>query len=368
MSSQLRVPFGLIDARLYEPLQVPNGKKCGCTCPGCKRPLIAKQGSKTPHFAHEPGEDCAYGLETAVHLAAKQIISDKQQVRLPAVLYQNPFNGELLGHALPSTIAVDSVVQEYWLGDMRPDLMVTKDGQSYLVEIAVTHFVDDIKQAKINARQTPTFEIDASSIKNELTFESLTHLLYSGKYFAEWLYHPHLAALAKQAELEHKHRIAAEQAAQMAAYRLAAEKSSRERSERIERFRKYRELSKQQKLARNLRVLDIAQDQLKRLTTFVAWEDSFGVPRDVWQSAILVYVTRVLRLKGNEIQDYDGIHTDKCADWLKEVFTVKPPVPNGDNIAVWKYFKHLEGIGVLQHLRRKEFSLKSSYAKWGQIR
>jgi len=274
-------------------------------------------------------------------------------------------DGVLLGHALPSTITVDSVLQEYWLGDMRPDLMVTKDGQSYLVEIAVTHFVDDIKQAKINAKQTPTFEINASSIKNELTFESLTHLLYSGTYFAEWLYHPHLAALAKQAELEHKRRIAAEQAAQMAACRLESEKSSLERVERFERFRKYRELSKQQKLARNLRVLGIAQGQLQRLTTFVAWEDSFGVPRDVWQSAVLVYVTWILRLKGKEIQNYDGIHTDKCAEWLNEVFTVKPPVRNGDNIAVWKYFKHLEGIGILQHLRRKEFSLKTSYEKWG---
>jgi hypothetical protein len=364
MTSQLRVPFGLSGDRLYEPHQVQNGKKCGCICPGCKRPLIAKQGSKTPHFAHEPGEDCAYGLETAVHLAAKQIISDRQQVRLPAVKYLSPFNGEILGHALPSTISLDAVVQEFWLGDMRPDIVVTKDDQDYLVEIAVTHFVDVIKQAKIDARQTPTFEIDASSIKNDLTFEALTDLLYGGPYQAQWLYHPRLVELAKQAELEYQNRLEAEQAAQMAAYRMASSKSSQERLERFEKLKRYRELPIQQKLERNLRVLGIDLTQLERLTTFVAWEGSFGVPREVWQSAVLVYITRISRLKGKEIQGYDGIYSDQCAERLKEVFTVKPPVRDGDSIAVWKYFKHLEGVGVLQHLRRKEFGLKISFSKW----
>ena len=72
LTSQLRVPFGLAGGRLFE---------CDCVCPGCKRPVIAKQGSKTPHVAHEPDEDCAYGLETAVHLLLAAVCSSCPRVR-----------------------------------------------------------------------------------------------------------------------------------------------------------------------------------------------------------------------------------------------------------------------------------------------
>lgn len=364
MSSQLRVPFGLVGDRLYEPLQVPNGKVCGCVCPGCKRPLIAKQGSKTPHFAHEPGEDCTHGLETAVHLAAKQIISDRLQVRLPAVIYRSPFpNGGLMGNGLPSTIVLDSVVLEHWLGDMRPDILVTKDCQEYLVEIAVTHFVDDNKHAKILARQIPTFEVDASSIKNNLNFESLTDLLYSGPYFAKWLYHPSLVELAEQAQKEHQDRLAAIQAAQQQEFR----QRTQDRIERTEKIKRYRDLSAQKKLERNLRVLAINTEQLERLTSFVPLENLFCVHRDVWQSAVLVYITQIERLKGREKHMLHGIHAGLCTEWLNEVFTVNSPVKNGDRIAVWKYFKHLEWLGILQHLGHKDFCLEKPSQHWAQI-
>lgn len=90
MKSTLLVPFGLKDDKLYEPTQVLNGKACGCVCPACKKPLWAKQNAKTPHFAHAQDENCSRGLETAVHLAVKQIIAEKLMVRLPAVVWKNP--------------------------------------------------------------------------------------------------------------------------------------------------------------------------------------------------------------------------------------------------------------------------------------
>jgi competence CoiA-like predicted nuclease len=82
----LRVPFGLRDGLLYEPRQVSNGKACGCICPGCQHPLVAKQNAQTPHFAHAPGEDCNNGTETAIHLAAKQLIAERMEVSIPAVV------------------------------------------------------------------------------------------------------------------------------------------------------------------------------------------------------------------------------------------------------------------------------------------
>lgn len=57
---------------------VPNGKKCGCFCPACKEPLMAKnQGNKrVHHFAHQSGTECAYALESMLHLLAKEKIRD----------------------------------------------------------------------------------------------------------------------------------------------------------------------------------------------------------------------------------------------------------------------------------------------------
>jgi len=56
--------------------KVPTGNKCGCFCPACKEPLMAKnQGSiRVHHFAHQSGTDCAYAFESMLHCLAKEKI------------------------------------------------------------------------------------------------------------------------------------------------------------------------------------------------------------------------------------------------------------------------------------------------------
>lgn len=55
---------------------VANGKKCGCFCPACKEPLVAKNGGKKKihHFAHFSDVDCEFAYETILHLLAKEKI------------------------------------------------------------------------------------------------------------------------------------------------------------------------------------------------------------------------------------------------------------------------------------------------------
>lgn len=55
---------------------VANGKKCGCFCPACQEPLVAKNGGKKKihHFAHFSDINCEFAYETMLHLLAKEKI------------------------------------------------------------------------------------------------------------------------------------------------------------------------------------------------------------------------------------------------------------------------------------------------------
>lgn len=348
MPPTLRVPFGWKDDRLWEPRQVPNGKACGCVCPACQRRLIAKQNHKTPHFAHAPGEDCAKALETAIHLAAKQLIADRQELRLPILTFTNPYARRVYGdEPKPEVVYVERIVSlatvavEAGLGDMRPDIVVTSGDVTYLVEIAVTHFVDDAKQAKINARQLPTIEIDVSRLHGQATFAGLANLLFTHHpYPAKWLYHPKITELTREAwEEDQITKSIAEMERQEQAEALA---------EATERFRQYRELRPKEKLAKNCRHIGLSQAQLAQLTTFVPWEKAFNCPRAVWQSAVLAYLAR--QHQEQDIAVSAGYHADftpkECLGWLELTFTVDYDDPKY-KVAFWKYVHFLTAIGLL---------------------
>jgi hypothetical protein len=354
MPPKLRVPFGLDGLTIYEPHQVPNGMACGCICPACKRPLIAKQRAKTPHFAHAPGEDCENGLETAVHLAAKQILADRREVRLPAVEFRSSYaKGRTTISSPEKIVSVDSVELESWLIDMRPDIVVKLGDQSYLVEIAVTHFVDEHKKAKIRRLKIPAFEIDVSSLKGGFTFSALTNLLFTAPYPATWLYNGHIDKMAAEA-----------QASNLAAVDATETARRKVHQKRAETFKKYRELPAQKKLERNMHELGLNLPQMELFCTFVPWENSFGVPRNVWQSAVLVYIAKVEQHQGSGNYLPCQIDANSCLYWLHQVFSITPQVKDGDSIAVWKFFNHLERMGILRHLTRKEFDLMVRSEKW----
>lgn len=135
---------------------VPNGKKCGCFCKECKGALIAKQGNiKAHHFAHANGNDSIKCSQTALHLLAKEIIAEEK--RIPAFV-----DGGI------KFVEADFVEQEKNLGDIIPDLYAEHNGKPVVVEIFVSHAVDDEKLAKIQNHRLTTFEINLS----ELVFET----------------------------------------------------------------------------------------------------------------------------------------------------------------------------------------------------
>ena len=72
MTKHSKLIYALKDGNIVSIDDVPSGKECGCVCPACGDELIARKGQKRMHhFAHRSNEDCEYGYESSLHLAAK---------------------------------------------------------------------------------------------------------------------------------------------------------------------------------------------------------------------------------------------------------------------------------------------------------
>ena len=170
---ELRVPFGLKGERLYAPTEIERGLACGCYCPSCGSVLLARQGDKnTPHFAHHDSPECAGGYESAIHMMAKQVLADRKYITLPEYrreLSASMTTGEVLTEeaCVPAKrLDFDKVLVEKTTDGLRPDIIgVTRDGTEVLIEVFVTHAVDEQKRARFADRVM--IELDLSHLSAE---------------------------------------------------------------------------------------------------------------------------------------------------------------------------------------------------------
>ena len=188
---------------MYEPRDVPIGKQCGCVCPACSRPIYAKHclgGKRAPHFAHAPGADCAVGAETAIHLAAKQIIETRKLFFFPKLIASAEIDDAIVGVRSASRILrpdgrrrLSHVDVEQAVASIRPDLIVhSEDIGTVAIEIAVTHFVDEVKRSVFSDLGLAVVEVDLSAMR-EVTFSLLEKLLLDSCEHSEWVHHPAVA-------------------------------------------------------------------------------------------------------------------------------------------------------------------------------
>ena len=91
MTKHSKLIYALKDGNIVSIDDVPSGKECGCVCPACGDELIARKGQKRMHhFAHRSNEDCEYGYESSLHLAAKDILSRSEKMVIPPVYVEFP--------------------------------------------------------------------------------------------------------------------------------------------------------------------------------------------------------------------------------------------------------------------------------------
>lgn len=101
--TETKIPFGYhIETERYVDVRdVPSGKECGCKCPGCDLPLIARHCmvGRVDHFAHNTRgqdkrvyEECTFSYWVSVAAMARQIFleSGSFDVAMPDYVYPPP--------------------------------------------------------------------------------------------------------------------------------------------------------------------------------------------------------------------------------------------------------------------------------------
>ena len=176
MQKDASLIYGRCEFGIAHVEEVPSGLACGCTCPACGDVLVAKKGRcRRHHFAHHGEVECPWAVETALHLAAKQILARRRAIVLPAVhLGDGVRDGEgdaPRGPALAAArrVTLDTVRLERRLGEVVPDVIAWVAGRDLYIEVRVTHAVDEAKRAKVAARGVSTVEIDLSDLARDAT-------------------------------------------------------------------------------------------------------------------------------------------------------------------------------------------------------
>ena len=185
-----KLPFGLKNGEIIDVSKVQNGLRCDCICPSCKSPLIARKGSKTSHhFAHYKAPECQYGYETAIHLMSKKILQNHKKIKLPKVIANFGTNSyRKIQLYADCSIEFDDVYLEKKIDNFIPDIILIKNDKKLLVEIAVTHFIDEIKLKKIKDQKISTIEINLSKENRTINEELLTDILINGLDHKRWIY------------------------------------------------------------------------------------------------------------------------------------------------------------------------------------
>ena len=182
--------YALKDGIAMSVENVESGLKCGCICPSCGEPLVAKKGTKRMHhFSHYSGHNCEYGYETSLHLAAKDILSKANRIVLPAVYIHfpnSPKASELYCEA--KEIQIERVELEQRFQDVIPDVVIYAGGKQLFLEVCVTHAIDDIKLAKLKKSNISTIEIDLSRKDHSISPKELQSILLNNSEEKKWVY------------------------------------------------------------------------------------------------------------------------------------------------------------------------------------
>jgi ssDNA-binding Zn-finger/Zn-ribbon topoisomerase 1 len=221
------IPFGWNKEtrKLVDVASVPRGSKCGCICPSCNTPLIARQGeSKEWHFAHrsrnvhkDTNKDCEYSFAVSVRLMIRQLSSQGLKFRTPRYGDKIEAYGQLSHqrHRIEYIVTEGSTIE---LSNPKIGSTFSRVTVDVLSDVKKVPFVVYISY---KGRNVPP-EINPPDIKRcgvvELNISDLPNIFKQerkGRYLEvlreyieettggkSWVYHPKMIQARKQAEEE----------------------------------------------------------------------------------------------------------------------------------------------------------------------
>ncbi len=146
------------------------------------------------HFAHKSVVACAYGVQTGLHLAAKEILSLNRRIAIPSVeirfnAYRSPIEISPARH-----IELDVVVSEKRTGGIIPDILAHTRFVPLLIEVYVTHAVDESKIERIRELGISALEIDLSTFSRTFSEEELADAVVNQTSNKKWLFNSNVSS------------------------------------------------------------------------------------------------------------------------------------------------------------------------------
>lgn len=178
---------------------VPRGLACGCICPSCRRQMVArtKDDIRVAHFAHYGTADstCTSAGETALHMFAKQVLNERLEIALPALVEEVDFEREPVVSA--RRVAFDEAILERRIEHVIPDVILIARGRKLIVEFRVTHECGPEKISRIQDLNIGAIEIDLSDLRGTRVRDLGPAILFRAP--RKWLHNPNSKAARARA-------------------------------------------------------------------------------------------------------------------------------------------------------------------------
>ncbi len=259
---EIKLAYGLRNERIIhidELEEHEHGLACNCICPSCGKKLLAKIGTKNRHHFSHNSDNCSVETttQTAIHLLAKEIISTKGKLQFPGIFvsysdtkcYDYRYNSKVESFfeaKKARSVYCDEVHLEKKLESIVPDIIFIKGNYQCIIEIAVTHFVDDKKSAKIRELNLFALEINLSKYYDSQEFDrnAFEHDIIDNCNNRKWIHYPAIDELYQKADNYYKgeiDRIMKEELAKEAERKRYAELYQIEQKKKYERkLKQYR--------------------------------------------------------------------------------------------------------------------------------
>lgn len=394
----IQLEYGVKNGKIINIMDLPmesKGLQCECVCPGCGGPLIARKGAKKKHhFAHY-SQPCnlVAAQQTALHMLAKEIIEEEKAFLFPGYSVSRedvewkpadqPYNYHQepeLQYREPYRAKCESVTLERKVSDFVPDIIVSIRGKICLIEIAVTHFIDEEKHKKIEAVGLPMVEVDLSSLhRQSLSREIIRDVLVNQTDGKTWVYNPLRKEALVWAQAEYQKRYDAFVKAEEKKQAERIKKEARSKQKHAEATAVVTELMRPGNYKKALLQLRSDEDFAAALCTMsfrkeisnqlpffvdipITGEMVFMCDRRIWQSAIFdkfIYN----RKEGNDgYTRYSNKKIHKCVKQYMASVPINWQLANKVNVnlgnrqrtltllydVIEKYIKYLVYIGFLE--------------------